>query len=51
MLRALNVPEPQLPPYDPEKHKPFPWEADIKRMLEERAAKEGGADSVSSGRG
>ncbi len=39
VLHALNEPEPQLPPFDPEKHKPFPWEADIHRMLEAHAAK------------
>ena len=39
VLRALNVPEPEHPPFDPAKHKPFPWEADIHRMLEEHARK------------
>ncbi|MGE0416867.1 MAG: hypothetical protein AB7O80_08675, partial [Acetobacteraceae bacterium] len=40
VLRALNEPEPQLPPYDPAKHRPEPWEADIRRMLDEHAARQ-----------
>jgi tetratricopeptide (TPR) repeat protein len=51
VLRALKEPEPQLPPFDPEKHKPFPWEANIHRMLAEHAAKKRAADSVSPDRG
>jgi len=39
VLCALNVPEPERPPFDPAKHPPFPWEADIHRMLEEHARK------------
>ncbi len=39
VLRALNVPEPERPPFDPAKHPPFPWEANIHRMLEEHARK------------
>ena len=39
VLRALNVPEPEHPPFDPARHPPFPWEADIHRMLEEHARK------------
>lgn len=39
VLRALNVPEPERPPFDPAKHPPFPWEADIHRMLEDHARK------------
>ena len=41
VLKALNEPEPVLPPFDPAKHQPFPWEADIHRMLAEHAAKQG----------
>ena len=41
VLKALNEPEPVLPPFDPAKHPPFPWEADIHRMLAEHAAKQG----------
>lgn len=40
VLRALNVPEPERPPFDPAKHQPFPWEADIHRMLEDHARKQ-----------
>ena len=41
VLKALNEPEPVLPPFDPAKHQPFPWEADIHRMLADHAAKQG----------
>lgn len=41
VLKALNEPEPVLPPFDPAKHPPFPWEADIHRMLAEHTAKQG----------
>jgi len=41
VLKALNEPEPVLPPFDPDEHQPFPWEADINRMLAEHAAKQG----------
>ncbi len=41
VLKALNEPEPVLPPFDPAKHPPFPWEADIHRMLAEHVAKHG----------
>ncbi|MDR3658286.1 MAG: hypothetical protein P4L48_22320 [Mycobacterium sp.] len=37
MLRALGEPEPVLPPYDPAKIEPLPYEADINRLLEEHA--------------
>lgn len=40
VLKALNEPEPVLPPFDPAKHQPFPWEADIHRMLAEHATKQ-----------
>ncbi len=40
VLRALNEPEPERPPFDPARHPPFPWEADIHRMLEEHARKQ-----------
>lgn len=47
VLRALNVPEPERPPFDPAKHPPFPWEADIHRMLEEHARKKREKDTSS----
>ena len=47
VLRALNVQEPEHPPFDPAKHPPFPWEADIHRMLEEHARKKREKDTSS----
>ena len=44
LLHELEVPIPQLPPYDPAKDAPFPWEADVRAAIEklraEKAAKE-----------
>lgn len=37
VLRALGEPEPVLPPYDPAKIAPLPYEADINRLLAEHA--------------
>jgi tetratricopeptide (TPR) repeat protein len=39
VLRELGEPEPVLPPYDPAKIEPLPYEADINRLLEEHAKK------------
>lgn len=43
LLRELNVPIPDLPPYDPAKDPPFPWEAEVEaviaRLRAEKAAK------------
>jgi hypothetical protein len=39
VLRALGEPEPVLPPFDPAKIAPLPYEADINRLLEEHARK------------
>jgi len=39
VLSALGEPEPVLPPYDPAKIEPLPYEADINRLLEEHAKK------------
>jgi len=41
VLQKLGEPEPQLPPFDPDKIKPFPYEAEIRRLLAEHAAKGG----------
>jgi hypothetical protein len=41
LLRELNIPIPDLPPYDPAKDEPFPWEADARKAIEKlRAEKE-----------
>lgn len=44
LLRELNMPVPDLPPYDPAKDEPFPWEADVRKAIEklrvEKAAKQ-----------
>lgn len=44
LLRQMNVPIPNLPPYDPAKDEPFPWEAEVRAAIEKlRAEKEAGA--------
>ena len=41
LLQQMNVPIPNLPPYDPAKDEPFPWEADVRAAIEKlRAEKE-----------
>lgn len=44
LLKRLGEPPPTLPPYDPAKHPPFPWEADvlaaIERLKKKKAEKE-----------
>ena len=41
LLQQMNVPIPKLPPYDPAKDEPFPWEADVRAAIETlRAEKE-----------
>ncbi|MCP4641932.1 MAG: hypothetical protein GY851_15935 [bacterium] len=40
-MNELDVPIPDLPPYDPAKDEPFPWEADVRAAIEKlRAEKE-----------
>ena len=34
MLQQLSVPLPNLPPYDPTNDEPFPWEAEVRALLE-----------------
>jgi hypothetical protein len=34
LLNELGVPIPNLPPYDPAKDEPFPWEADVRAAIE-----------------
>ena len=38
LLRQMNVPVPVLPPYDPAKDVPFPWEADVRAAIEKLKA-------------
>lgn len=38
LLRQMNVPIPDLPPYDPANDKPFPWEADVLAAIEKLRA-------------
>jgi hypothetical protein len=38
LLRELGVPIPSLPPYDPARDQPFPWEADIRAAIEKLQA-------------
>lgn len=43
LLQQMNVSVPVLPPYDPTKDEPFPWEADVRATIEKlKAEKEGG---------
>ena len=46
LLNELQVPIPDLPPYDPAKEEPFPWEAEVEAVIEklkaEKAAEETG---------
>jgi hypothetical protein len=43
LLQQMKVPVPVLPPYDPAKDEPFPWEAEVRSAIEklkrEKAAK------------
>jgi hypothetical protein len=42
LLKEMNIPVPVLPPYDPSKEEPFPWEPDVRAAIEKlRAEKEG----------
>ena len=43
LLQQLNVPLPNLPPYDPAKDVPFPWEAEVRALLEDTRAEQQGA--------
>jgi hypothetical protein len=38
LLQQMNVPVPALPPYDPSKDEPFPWEADVRAAIEKLKA-------------
>jgi tetratricopeptide (TPR) repeat protein len=40
VLRELGEPEPVLPPFDPTKIRPIEYEADVRRLLDEHAAKQ-----------
>ncbi len=40
VLQALGEPEPPMPPYDPANIQPLEFEADIRRLLDEHAAKQ-----------
>jgi hypothetical protein len=48
LLKRLGEPEPQLPPFDPSKVKPIPFEKEIRAAIEElnaaRQAKSNGED-------
>ena len=39
VLAALGEPEPQLPPFDPKKIEPFPYEDEIRKLIEEMKQK------------
>ncbi|MER0203699.1 MAG: hypothetical protein DU480_07535 [Nitrosomonas sp.] len=38
LLQQMSVPIPVLPPYDPAKDEPFPWEADVRAAIEKLRA-------------
>jgi hypothetical protein len=40
VLRELGEPEPDMPPFDPSKIRPIEYEADLRRLLDEHAAKQ-----------
>jgi hypothetical protein len=40
LLHELGVPLPNLPPYDPAKDEPFPWEADLRAFIATRRAEQ-----------
>jgi hypothetical protein len=40
LLQELGVPLPNLPPYDPAKDEPFPWEADLRAFIAARRAEQ-----------
>jgi tetratricopeptide (TPR) repeat protein len=42
LLNTLGVPIPNLPPYDPAKDEPFPWEADVRAAIEKLKAEKAG---------
>ena len=39
LLQQMLVRIPNLPPYDPAKDEPFPWEADVRAAIETLRAK------------
>ncbi len=47
LLQQMNVPIPTLPPYDPDKDEPLPWEGEVRAAIEklraEKSAKDAGA--------
>lgn len=51
LLKELGVPIPNLPPYDPAKDEPFPWEADVRAAIEKlRAEKKAKQEKSKKGR-
>jgi hypothetical protein len=44
LLHELGVPLPNLPPYDPAKDEPFPWEADLRAFIAARRAEQAAKD-------
>lgn len=49
LLNTLGVPIPNLPPYDPTKDEPFPWEADVRAAIEKLRAQKKRKKSRRSG--
>ena len=48
LLQQMNVPIPNLPPYDPAKDEPFPWEADVRAAIEKLKAEKEARESEGS---
>lgn len=44
LLNELGVPVPNLPPYDPAKDEPFPWEAEVRAAIENLRAEKAAAE-------
>jgi hypothetical protein len=45
-IQALGIPEPQLPPFDPAKVPPVPYEAEIRAFIDELRQEQGGDSSA-----
>ncbi len=48
VLTALNMPEPQLPPFDPSQIEPLPYEAEIRAFLAEQEDKDRSVNLIDS---
>ncbi|MFZ4507925.1 MAG: hypothetical protein ACOYON_09545, partial [Fimbriimonas sp.] len=49
LLSRMDVPIPDLPPYDPAKDEPFPWEAEVRAAIEKLRAEKEARRSLTDG--